>query len=412
MSRMAPCGNKRGGLANDPPPPGLTFSKARTPTFASLEPLRACMSKELARKVLDMEPGITAFEQPENTLLLHKHEAIVELDTLESWVQAFDTLVVPAVVTPGTRAGYFAQWRSVVTYAYTMNVLEQLMPMSDRLLKAFLLQLILVGYSVGTINGYVSAIKHRHRVAKCKFSVCADDLHDWVVAIRRNRGTPSTPKFKILPAHLKMSMQLPWETVARLRDILILSVGTVCALRSSEVTQLDVCDLSWDHDGPDTLMLRVKHLKNRKKREGLFPRIGRAKCKRFDVLQMLRMYLKWARLQKKAGCSKATHPANPCEACGRLFRLTHPSGKGVQRAGISKTHVTSAVKNVLRLIGIDAAGYSGISMRKGGVSAAVIGGIPHDLRVMQTGHRSTAWEHYFDLENQEELYRFFSVFGL
>ena len=112
------------------------------------------------------------------------------------------------------------------------------------------------------------------------------------------------------------------------------------------------------------------------------------------------------------GCTKTKFPAEACEACGRVFRLTQPNGKGVQVKGITKTHVTSAVRNVLGLIGVDASGYSGISMRKGAVSAAVIGGIPHDLRVMQTGHRSSAWEHYFDMENQAELYKFFQVFGL
>ena len=208
-----------------------------------------------------------------------------------------------------------------------------------------------------------------------------------------------------------MAMQIPWATLTRLRDICIFTIGTVCVMRASEVTQLDVCDLSWDHDSPETLMLRIKHRKNGKAREGLFPRIRASKHKRFNVLNMIRMYLGWANLKVQSGCTKKAHPADECKACGRLFRLTHPDGKKVQSNCITKTHVTSAVRNILSLIGVDATGYSGISMRKGGVSAAVIGGIPHDLRVMQTGHRSNAWEHYFDLANRTELYRFFSVFG-
>ena len=127
------------------------------------------------------------------------------------------------------------------------------------------------------------------------------------------------------------------------------------------------------------MMLRVKHLKNRKYREGLFPRIGAARHKRFDVLHMLKMYLAWAGLTVQKGCTKTEFPADACEACGRVFRLTQPNGKGVQTKGITKTHVTSAVRNVLGMIGVDASGFSGISMRKGAISAAVIGGIPHDL---------------------------------
>ena len=370
------------------------------------------MAADYASHVIDQEPGITKFEQPAGDRLLHEHMAEQNLDDLDVWEQAFNRLILPAAVAPITRAGYYAMWRSLVTFAYIMNAMDELLPMSERLIKAFILQAVLIGYSVGTITGYVAAIKHRHKIRKIGFMIEGDDLRTWCHALHKNRGMPSTPKFKILPAHLKMAMQIPWATLARLRDICIFTIGTVCAMRASEVTQLDVCDLSWDHDGPDTLMLRIKHRKNGMKREGLFPRIGASQHKRFDVLQMLRMYLGWAKLKVQRGCTKKLHPADECTTCGKLFRLTHPDGKQVQARGVTKTHVTSAVQNVLSLIGVDATGYSGISMRKGGVSAAVIGGIPHDLRTMQTGHKSSAWEHYFDLAEKKELYKFFSVFGL
>lgn len=402
----------KGGLNETPPPAGLTYSDARSPTFESLEPLRPLLRGEREQHIIDSEPGLTVFEQPAHLNLLHQHEAITGLDGIDTWALAFDELILPSVVTPGTRASYYAQWRSVVTFAFIVGKMDELLPISERLLKAWLLQCVLLGYRVGTIISYVSAIKHRHRLWKYTFPVAALDLRNWLVAIKRHRGLPTTPKFKILPTHLKAALQLTLGSIAALRDILILVLGTLCALRTSEVAALDVCDLSWDHDGPDTLMLRIKHLKNRKEREGLFPRIGAAKHRRFDVLHLLRMYLRWAGLAVHPQCTKKQHPSDPCEKCGRLFRLTHPSNQGVQQKGITRTHVTSAVRNVLQRIGVNATGYSGISMRKGGVSAAVVGGIPHDLRVMQTGHRSNAWEHYFDLADKAELYRFFQVFDM
>ena len=102
-------------------------------------------------------------------------------------------------------------------------------------------------------------------------------MRDWLVAIKRNRGLPSSLKFKIMPSHLKMAMQLPWASITMVRDVLIVLICTLCAMRVSEVASLDVCNLSWDHDGPKTLMLCVKHLKNCKERDGLFPRIRAAK---------------------------------------------------------------------------------------------------------------------------------------
>lgn len=400
----------RGGLSAAPPPAGLTYSAARSPTFTSLEPLRGLLDAQVADHVIQPEQGRTDFEKPDNLALLHQNDSIAAPDSIDQWAKAFDDLILPSVVTPDTRASYYAQWRSVVTFAYITNALEEVLPMSERVLKAWLLQCVLLGYHVATIVSYVSAIKHRHRLWGYDFPVVAADIHDWMLCIRRNRGLPSSSKFKLLPAHLKAAMQLTWSSIAAMRDVLIVVISTVCALRTSEVASLDVCNLSWDHDGPDMLMVRVKHLKNRQGREGLFPRIGAAKHRRFDVLQMLRMYLRWAKLQVSPHCTKKTRPTDPCTACGKLFRVTHPSGNAVQDKGITKTHVASAVRNVLQRIGVDASGYSGISMRKGGVSAAVVGGIPHDLRVMQTGHRSSAWEHYFDLADKAELYRFWSVF--
>jgi hypothetical protein len=152
--------SRRGGLSDDPPPPGLTYTSARSPTFSSLEPLRPLIRPDIAHHVIDAEPGLTAFEQPANLNLLHTDESITSLDTVDTWARAFDLLILPSVVTAGTRASYYAQWRSIVSFAYIMNKLEELLPMSERLLKAWLLQCVLLGYRVPTIISYVSAIKH------------------------------------------------------------------------------------------------------------------------------------------------------------------------------------------------------------------------------------------------------------
>ena len=150
---------RRVGLGDKAPPPGLSYSRARTPTFDSLEPLRAYLDADVADAIIKPEPGITAFEQPENKHLLHSNGLITGLDDdIDTWERAFDELILPTSVAVVTRAGYFAQWRSVVTFAFTMGLLGEVLPMSERLLKAFLLQAILVGYRVGTITSYVSAI--------------------------------------------------------------------------------------------------------------------------------------------------------------------------------------------------------------------------------------------------------------
>ena len=128
------------------------------------------------------------------------------MEDLDVWELAFDRLILPAAVAPITRAGYYSLWRSVVTFAYIMNKVEELLPMTERLLKAFILQAVLIGYSVGTITGYVAAIKHQHKIRKIQFGIGNSELRTWIAALHKNRGLPTTPKFKILPAHLKMAM--------------------------------------------------------------------------------------------------------------------------------------------------------------------------------------------------------------
>ena len=294
------------------------------------------MADDYASNVIDQEPGMTEFEQPTGDRLLHEHMETQNLEDLDVWEQAFDRLILPAAIAPITRAGYYSQWRSLVTFAYIMNAMDELLPMSERLIKAFILQAVLIGYSVGTITGYVAAIKHRHKIRKIDFTIGTGDLRTWCQALHKNRGMPSTPKFKILPAHLKMAMQIPWTTLARLRDICIFTIGTVCAMRASEVTQLDICDLSWNHDGPETLMLRIKHRKNGMAREGLFPRIGASNHKRFNVLQMLRMYLRWANLTVQTRMHKEIAPDGRMRSVRQIIPADAPRRKTSAEPGRHK----------------------------------------------------------------------------
>jgi hypothetical protein len=395
-----------------PLPPDTKWSTALLPTLASLEPLRRHLPPETADAILLPEVPTTAFEATVQSGRLQAEAASINTNNMHDMAAAFDSLIAPAIVMPGTRMRYFAQWRTLATFAWSLDALDNLLPLTQELLKAFVLAAILAGYKVASIQGFLTAFKHRHRINGLTFDVAPEVTAGWTIALRRNRGLPATPKFKILPSHIKAMLMRPIASLTHLRDILIVAIGTTCALRAGEIRDLDLCDTSWNHDGPDTLMLRIKLRKQAKGREGLYPRIGASREPRFDILKLLRLYIRWAGLATKEHCSKTAHPTESCQACGALFRAMHPTGRKVSEKRIAKNIVTDAVRRQLRAIGINTQGYSAISMRKGGVSAAVCAGIPHDLRCMQTGHRSSAWEHYFDLADRSELYRFFGVFDL
>eukprot|EP00961_Rhodomonas_salina_P017420 234251-Rhodomonas_salina.1 len=108
-------------------------------------------------------------------------------------------------------------------------------------------------------------------------------MHKWLAAIQKGLGLPKRDKVFVLPVHIRCVMQLPRDTLRRTRDAAILVVGTVCELRSGEVSKLDVCDLLWDIDGIGTLALLLWCRKNDCLKRGLFPRMRDAGCVTRDV---------------------------------------------------------------------------------------------------------------------------------
>ena len=73
--------------------------------------------------------------------------------------------------------------------------------------------------------------------------------------MQKGLGLPKWDKFYILQIHVWCVIQLPRGSLKQLRNAAILTVGTICALRASEIAVLDVCDLLWDFDRVGTLAI-------------------------------------------------------------------------------------------------------------------------------------------------------------
>ncbi len=79
---------------------------------------------------------------------------------------------------------------------------------------------------------------------------------------------------------------------------------------------------------------------------------------------------------------------------------------------MTKDTVRRAVHASLQRLGVEPSGFSGISMRRGGLSTALEGGVPSDLYVLQSGHASDSWKNYIRGGNIDQLLRFHGSFGL
>jgi hypothetical protein len=93
-------------------------------------------------------------------------------------------------------------------------------------------------------------------------------------------------------------------------------------------------------------------------------------------------------------CTKAMQRGERCPFCDPVWPRTvvgrrAKSAPG-QLQGMSRQQLSGAVKIALESIGVDARHYSGISRRRGGVTAAVQAKKPPAIMHLQSGHGTAA----------------------
>ncbi len=106
------------------------------------------------------------------------------------------------------------------------------------------------------------------------------------------------------------------------------------------------------------------------------------------AIAKLRRYAERDGLEVSAECSKDEDPGAGCRHCPPFF-FTERSGesRGAKiREPVSRQMVTSAVIKSLQLVGADTAHFSGSSMGRGGISAALTVKVPAPVLYLQSGH--------------------------
>jgi hypothetical protein len=396
----------------------LEWSQAFTPTLKSLEEVAWLIPANTRRKVTEPPAQLTEFERAGGKPLVFRMEGTSNpfLSSLADKAALFDAQIAPSMQKVATRMGYWAAWRSFVTFLLLHGAADHAFPSSEEAVKAFAVQLLMVDYAGASITRFFEAIIDRHKRFDEPLQVSAGKLHGWSAALVKGRGLPKGEKSLILPVHIRCIIQLPRDSLRHLRDTTLVVVGTICALRASEVSRLDVCDVLWDFDGPGTLALLLWYRKNDGLKKGLFPRIGKGATTGTCPVRLVREYMERAGLAVDKGCTKGRWRRSECTACGKLFRNTTAGGRRMASAAAAgrelKSGVAAAVKDCLLRVGVSPAGFSPISMRKGGVSAAIAAGVNETLWRLQSGHRSTAWQNYADVFRKEQLYEFSNAFGL
>ena len=334
------------------------------------------------------------------------------LSSAKELAEIFDECVMPAHLAVGTRESYQSYWKSVITWAIAHDEVGSILPMTQTTLKAITQELMMIGCATGTIRNVWSAIEDRHRRFGYPLPLgMQGDFTRIGRAVASVQGQPSRLIFPVGTHHVKAMLEMAGLTDSQTRDILMCVLGTVACLRVSEVAQLQVCDLRWSHDAAwhprynNTLAVGVYKRKQDQIRKGLFPRVGEA------VTQRLRSFVNRQALEVTADCSKQRSPGARCRSCPPVFpRLT--AGRASAKP-VSRQQVTNGVINSLRLIGVDTAHYSGLSMRRGGISAALVARVPEPILFLQSGHGShCAARNYMVPRDPHILFETYLAFGL
>ena len=325
----------------------------------------------------------------------------------------FNECMEPGQLQPPTRLAYWGSWRTVLTWAVAHDSVDSLLPMSQDTLKAITREALMVGLSAGTIRNLWSAIENRHRLFgyEAPLAMRGGDFTRFSKAVASAKGMPSRLLFPIGVHHINQLLELGGLTLTQTRNLMMTIVGTVMCMRVNEIDQLQICDVLWGLDMEFRPMYQntfACHIYKRKQdtaRKGLYPRAGSA------VFTRLRSYVDRAGLAVDDDCSKDDAPGARCRACLPLFpRIVNNSATPI---AVSRQQVTNAVLDTLKLIGVDTCHYSGISMRRGGISAGLAARVPEPILFLQSGHGSNcAARNYMLPRDPHVLFETYLAFGL
>jgi hypothetical protein len=397
----------------------LEFTQHGFPTIGNVQLLRAeaqfwSLGEEKMRHLLSDTSQATAVEEGDGHFpAVQAKRKISRLSSKEELAAIFDECILPAQLQHSTRKGYWSSWKTVLTWGVAHDEVKSLLPMAQDTLKAITQEGLMIGMSAATIRNLWSAIEDRHRMFGYipPLAMRGGDFSRYSKAVASVKGIPSRLIFPVGVHHVQQMLALGGLSLAQTRDVLMCVLGTVMCMRVNEVDQLQVCDVLWHFDAGfhdryvNSLAVRIYKRKQDTARKGLYPRAGAA------VFTRLRAYTEDNGLTVAENCTKGRSPGARCRACMPLF--SRIDNGAVSSRPVSRQQVTNAVLKALQLIGVDTKHYSGISMRRGGISAGLAARVPEPILFLQSGHGSNcAARNYMVPRDPHVLYETYLAFGL
>ena len=311
--------------------------------------------------------------------------------SLKTAAELFRTEVLPTALAAGSRARYHPLWKGLVTFSIAHGALQEVMPASKDLVQAWALELMMLGGSPSLIRSSIAAVQSRH--TDYGYEPPLNGKLEFKRLMKAVGSLQGTPRKQILPlkrSMLRRLMKLEGLTPAQNRNALITVLGTQLCCRVGEIKRLQVCDFLPGYDEQYSrrykraAAFRIRKRKQDQLRRGLYPRLLPGSTPRLCTIRRLSKMLRVGTRKLSPQCTKAKAPAARCPHCPPLFASWRLQGSEQKR--MSRQQISGAVKSSLKLIGIDSNRVSGISMRRGGISAAIHARVPEPVLFLQSGH--------------------------
>ncbi|WP_049823601.1 site-specific integrase [Bradyrhizobium sp. WSM2254] len=265
---------------------------------------------------------------------------------------------------PNTRRAYETDHRLFVAWCEARGIPSSL-PATPDALAAFLAAEAEAGRRPSTLGRRLAAIRYFHKLAGLPTPTDAEAVKATLRGIRRSVGSAKVRKAPALAEHLKAMVAASSDTLAGKRDRALLLVGFAGAFRRSELVMLDVADIEENEAG---LRVIIRRSKTDQDGEGTIIAVARG-----SVACPVRALNEWL---AAAGIES-----------GPLFRPINRASK-VSQNRLTSRSVANIIKKMAGAIGLDAAMFSGHSLRSGFLTSAAASGASIFKMMDVSRHRS------------------------
>lgn len=222
-------------------------------------------------------------------------------------------------------------------------------------------------YTVSTIQRRLSAISQAHQMKGVANPARHELVRLTMQGIRRAKGTAPSQKAPAVVHDVQAMVATLPDTLLGWRDRALLLVGFAGAFRRSELVSLDVEDVEFCAEG---VKITLRRSKTDQEGAGVLKGIPYGRSQETCPVRALRTWL------EASGITE-----------GPIFRSVNRHGQ-VQPGRLSDKAVALVVKRTAAAAGLDAAKYSGHSLRAGLATSAAAAGVQERSIMRQTGHKS------------------------